>query len=59
MQTLLTEVGLITSYIVVHLHVDILIYSVMYTLPLTNDNVIYIYIYIYKTFVYSVLPEDG
>jgi len=62
MQTL-AEVGLITLYIVAHLYVDIVIvYSVMYILTFTNDDVIYIYIYIYiyiKTLVYSVVPEDG
>ena len=45
MQTLLAEVGLITLYTVAHLYVDIvIIYSVMYILPFTNDNVLYIYI---------------
>ena len=48
MQTLLAEVGLITLYTVAHLYVDIvIIFSVMYILPFTNDKVLYIYIYIY------------
>ena len=56
MQTVLCEAGLITLYIVAHLHMDIvIIYTVMYILPFTNDNILYIYI----IFPYYVLPEDG
>jgi len=51
-----TFLDIITSDTAAHLHMDIeIIYSVIYISPFTNDDVLYIY----KTFVYSVLPEDG
>ena len=56
MKTFLAKASKITADTVAHLHVDIvIIYSVIYISPFTNDVVIYIY----KVFVYSVLPEDG
>ena len=43
MHTFLVEAGIINLYTVAHLQVDVvLIYSVMYISPFTNDDVIYI-----------------
>jgi hypothetical protein len=55
MKIFLGKAGKITADTVAHLHVDnVIIYSVIYIAPFTNDDIC-----IYKTFVYSMLPEDN
>jgi len=55
MRTFLGKAGIITADTVAHLHRDtVIIYSVLYISPFTNDDDIYIY-----KIVYSMLPEDS